>query len=144
MPVFYSMTLRPLLLFAFALLLSGCDLEALLADPRVVQREAEGKAIGSACRYAVRGIEDCYTLNDKALKTAIFAGWKEMDQYMRENKIEGQPSKIDKTVPAAAAMASDEAIVDDKKTTPVKADTKAAAKPKAAASSAPAKTAAAH
>lgn len=98
-----------------ALLLAGCDLAALLADPRVAQREAEGKAIGSACRYALRGIEDCYALNEKALKTAVFAGWKEMDQYMRENKIEGQASKIEKTVPAAAAMDKDETLVEDKK-----------------------------
>jgi hypothetical protein len=26
------------------------------------------KAIGSACRHALRGIEDCYTLNEKALQ----------------------------------------------------------------------------
>jgi hypothetical protein len=71
------------------LALSGCDLETLLADPRAVQREADGRAIGSACRHGMRSIEDCYSLNDKASKSAIFAGWKEMDTYMRENSIEG-------------------------------------------------------
>ena len=82
------MNLRPLLL-ALPLLLAGCDLESLLADPRVAQREADAKAIGSACRHGLRSIEDCYALNEKASKAAIFAGWKEMDQYMRDNKIEG-------------------------------------------------------
>jgi|UniRef100_UPI0035B0F03E hypothetical protein len=90
MPVF---TMNPRLLIAtVALLLAACDIPGLGPDPRIAMREAEGKAIGGACRYAVRGIEECYQLNPKALKTAIFEGWREMDQYMRENKIEGQPT----------------------------------------------------
>lgn len=50
--------------------------------------EAEGKAIGSACRQTGRALEDCYQINRRAPKAAIFAGWREMDGYMRENKIE--------------------------------------------------------
>ena len=83
----------PLLL---AFVLAGCDLAELLADPRIAQKEADGKAIGAACRHALRGIEDCYALNEKAQKTAIFAGWREMDQYMRDNNIQGQASMIRK------------------------------------------------
>ena len=87
----HLMTLR--LLFAtLVLLLAGCDIPGMGPDQRALQREADGKAIGGACRYAMRGIEDCYELNGKASKTAIFAGWKDMDQYMRDNKIEGQAS----------------------------------------------------
>lgn len=86
---------------AFALLLlGGCDIPGLGPDPRVVQREAEASAIGGACRHALRGLEDCYTLNPKSAKAAVFAGWKDMDVYMRENKLEGTPSvlgKVDKT-----------------------------------------------
>lgn len=81
-----------LLIASVALLLAACDIPGLGPDPRIAMREAEGKAIGGACRYAVRGIEECYELNPKALKTAVFEGWREMDQYMRENKIEGQPA----------------------------------------------------
>jgi hypothetical protein len=81
--------LQRLIWLPLVLLLSGCDLETLLADPRTLQREADGRAIGSACRHGLRSIEDCYSLNDKAPKAAIFAGWKEMDSYMRENSIEG-------------------------------------------------------
>jgi hypothetical protein len=76
-------------ILALVLLLAGCDLAALLADPKVVQREADGKAVGSACRHGLRSIEDCYSLNEKAPKSAVFAGWKDMDLYMRENNIEG-------------------------------------------------------
>jgi hypothetical protein len=80
--------------FALALLslLGACDIPGLGPDPKIAQREDEAKAIGGACRYALRGIEDCYALNPKASKAAVFAGWKDMDGYMRENKIEGIPA----------------------------------------------------
>jgi hypothetical protein len=102
------MILRLIFSTLIALALSGCSLEELLADPRVAQKEADGKAIGGACRHAIRSIEDCYRTNEKASKTAIFTGWREMDQYMRENKIEGQPSAMPKPEP-------EEVIIDDKK-----------------------------
>ena len=35
-----------------------------------------------------RSVEDCYALNSKADRAAVFAGWREMNDYMRENKIE--------------------------------------------------------
>ncbi len=62
-----------------------------IPDPvkEAAAREADGKAIGSACRHAMRAIEDCYTLNPRAQKAAVYQGWREMDEYMRENKIEG-------------------------------------------------------
>ena len=85
------MTPRLLFIPALALLLTACDIPGLGPDPRIAQREAEGKAIGGGCRYALRGIEECYRMNPKVPKTAVFEGWREMDQYMRENKIEGQP-----------------------------------------------------
>lgn len=97
------MTPRLLLIPLLALLLAACDIPGLGPDPRIAQREAEGKAIGGACRYAVRGIEECYQLNPKAPKTAIFEGWREMDQYMRENKLEGQPPSEDSRDTAGAA-----------------------------------------
>ena len=68
--------------------LAGCDLLGIEpASAVAAKREAEGKAIGGACRHAGRAIEDCYTLNRKADKGAIFAGWREMNDYMRENQI---------------------------------------------------------
>ncbi len=97
------------------LLLGGCEIPGLIPDPRVVQREADANAIGGACRHALRGIEDCYTLNPKAPKSAIFAGWKDMDSYMRENKIDGAPSmlgKADKPTRAPRSDASDASDAD--------------------------------
>lgn len=134
----FPMIARSLLL-AMSLLLAGCELEALLADPKVAQREADAKAIGGACRHGLRSIEDCYAMNSKASKSAIFTGWKDMDQYMRENKIEGVESKVLKAE-SPAAVAEDEEVValpakGKKEATDTKAEakTEAKAKPKAKA-----------
>ena len=78
-----------LLIPAVALLLAGCEIPGMGPDPKAVQREADAKAIGGACRLGLRSIEDCYILNEKASKADMFTGWKDMDLYMRENKIEG-------------------------------------------------------
>ena len=98
-PKIPSTALR-LLAFSSILLLTACDkIPGLGPDPRIAQREEEAKAIGGACRHALRGLEDCYTLNPKAPKALVFAGWKDMDAYMRENNIQGSPSvlgKVDK------------------------------------------------
>ena len=92
-----SSTALRLLALSSILLLTACDkIPGLGPDPRVAQREEEAKAIGGACRHALRGLEDCYTLNPKAPKASVFAGWKDMDAYMRENKIEGAPSVLGK------------------------------------------------
>jgi hypothetical protein len=68
---------------------AGCNLfgsEA--AEAAAARREADGKAVGGACRHAGRAIEDCYLLNRRADKAAVYAGWREMNDYMRENKLE--------------------------------------------------------
>ena len=96
-----------MLLPVAAVLLTGCldQVPGLGPDARTIVKENEAKAIGSACRHAMRGIEDCYTLNPKAPKSMVFAGWKEMDAYMREHNLEGTPSvltqKPEETKPSA-------------------------------------------
>ena len=81
-----------------------------MGDPAKVAeaKEAESRAIGSACRHAMRAIEDCYALNPRAQKAAVFAGWREMDEYMRENKIEGVAPVVPRPEPAAKKAAADE------------------------------------
>ena len=110
----HTTTLRRLALAAaMPVLLSACDIPGLGPDPRVVQREAEAKAVGGACRHALRGLEDCFTLNPKAPKAAVFAGWKEMDAYMRENKLEGTPSLLGRAEPKAEPRRSRASNADD-------------------------------
>ncbi len=63
-------------------------------------KEADARATGSACRHAGRGIEDCYVLNPNSARASVYAGWKEMNDYMRENNIaEVKPVVV---VPASA------------------------------------------
>jgi hypothetical protein len=80
------------LLLLLALPLTGCERLG-LEDPAKVAAaaESEGKAIGASCRNSGRGLEDCYQRNPKAIKAAIFAGWKDMNDYMTQNKIEVIP-----------------------------------------------------
>lgn len=73
--------------------LGGCDMVTQklgMEDPgkKEARLEPEGKAVGSACRHSGRAIEDCYSIYSWLPKAAIYAGWREMDAYMRENQIE--------------------------------------------------------
>ncbi len=91
---------RVLLLTLLALPLSGCELfGGESAEALGARKEAEGKAVGGACRHAGRAIEDCFALNKRADKAAVFAGWREMNDYMRDNKVEAVAPQ------AAAALA---------------------------------------
>ncbi|MBL0917666.1 MAG: hypothetical protein IBJ14_03105 [Hydrogenophaga sp.] len=86
-------TTLPLLLAASALV-AGCDALGIETATAVnARKEAEGRAVGSACRHAVRSIESCFQSNPRAGKAAVFAGWREMDQYMRDNNVVGMPSE---------------------------------------------------
>ena len=61
-----------------------------MEDPakKEARLEPEAKAVGSACRQSGRAIEDCYSIYGWLPKAGIYAGWREMDEYMRENKLE--------------------------------------------------------
>lgn len=84
-----SLIFLPLILISLA----GCEQvnqKLGLEDPakKEARQEAEGKAVGSACRQSGRAIEDCYSIYNWLPKAAMFAGWREMDEYMRQNQIE--------------------------------------------------------
>ena len=104
------------LIVVLAALLSGCDaltgaLGIEMPEKVAAARDADGKAIGGACRQAGRAIEDCYALNKKADKAGIVAGWRDMNDYMRENKIEAVTPQLTPTT--AAQLASMEAKAAD-------------------------------
>lgn len=91
--------LHTIVLVALLPVLGGCDMLAdLLELPnparQAAAKEAEGRAIGGACRHAGRSLEDCYTLNGSADKAAVFAGWRDMNDYMMEHKLDIVPSKL--------------------------------------------------
>jgi hypothetical protein len=131
-------------------LLSGCDMigGALgIESPEKVAaaREADGKAIGGACRHAGRAIEDCYALNKRADKSSVFAGWRDMNDYMRENNIESVAPQL--TAQVANLVSKDagpKAAVDSNEVKPTAgekpATDRAAATDKAKASEGKART----
>jgi hypothetical protein len=129
--IVFDQPYRPLrrLLLAGALLfaLVGCDLiqqklgiEAPAA--RNARLDAEGQAVGGACRQSGRAIEDCYSIYSWLPKAAIYGGWRDMDAYMRDNKLETvepqlpppQPPGTRKAKPPPAAEASEGAKVEEK------------------------------
>ena len=83
----------PLIVISAAFALAGCDMvqqKLGIEDPaaKAAKSDAEGKAVGGACRQSGRAIEDCYSIYSWLPKASIYEGWREMDSYMRENKIE--------------------------------------------------------
>lgn len=101
--------------------LGGCDViqQKLGLEPPAVKQarlEADGKAVGGACRQSGRAIEDCYSIYSWLPKSAIYEGWRDMDVYMRENKLETvepqlpppQPPGTRKKQPSAIGEATGE------------------------------------
>ena len=132
---------RPLHALAIPLLaiaLGGCELLG-GEDPAkaAAAKEAEGKAVGGACRHSGRALEDCYVMNPKAMKSAVYTGWRDMDAYMRENNIQAVvPDLVDapaggkKEQPAepAAAEGQGKAAEEKKAASEKKAEKKTGAK----------------
>ena len=102
--------LLPLLLLA-PLLVACEQVGELLELPNpqkdAMRVEAEGKAIGGACRQTGRSLEDCYVLNPGAQKAAVFAGWREMNDYMLQNNMQVVPSQLPLPAHALAQPAAE-------------------------------------
>jgi hypothetical protein len=100
-------------LLASSSMLAGCEwLGIEPASALAARKDAEARAVGAACRHAGRAIEDCYALNRRVDKGAMFAGWRDMNDYMRDNKIdEVAPLLANPTTPpdkVAAGRPADE------------------------------------
>lgn len=127
--------LHLLLFLAATFYAAGCERLG-VQDPAKVaaELEAEGKAIGAGCRHAGRSIEDCFSLNDRALKAAVFNGWKEMNDYMASNKIDVAPSQLAQAPAAVETQPAPvpQVKVESGKSKAAKAEPPAAAPPGAA------------
>ncbi|MDD4880365.1 MAG: hypothetical protein PHR30_13125 [Gallionellaceae bacterium] len=121
--------MKRIVIFAALLpVLAGCDqLKDRMGLPDPAKVEAEGKAVGSGCRHAGRGLEDCYKLNPYAEKSAIFAGWKEMNEYMMKNNMQSVPPQAPAAGPGEAMKEPQKAPAD--KPAETKPDAKAGTKP---------------
>ena len=110
-----------LTVFLFSSLLPGCDLiqqKLGLENPaaKTARDEADGKAVGGACRQSGRAIEDCYSIYSWLPKSSIYEGWRDMDAYMRDNKLE----TIEPQLPPVAAPETKKRATPAKKPPPEK------------------------
>ena len=77
--------------------------------------QADGKAVGGACRQSGRAIEDCYSIYSWLPRAAVYDGWREMDGYMRENKLETvEPQLPPVAAPTTKKTKATAAPADDK------------------------------
>src|SRR5574343_1340715 len=90
--------MRAYLLLPALALLTGCNwvmnVSGLAAE--------SNKAIGASCRQTGRSLEECYNRNPDADKAQIFAGWREMHEYMSNNKLETVAPPPDPVPPPVA------------------------------------------
>lgn len=115
------------------LALAGCDQVSQkfgLENPALKEArlEAEAKAVGSACRHSGRAIEDCYAIYGWLPKAGVYAGWREMDEYMRENKIDTIVPQLPPSEPPGAKKKKKPATDDAIEAAPAKAGEATAAK----------------
>ena len=99
-----SLLRKDLIAATLILSLAGCDMiqqQMGIEDPdaKAARTDAEGKAVGGACRQSGRAIEDCYSIYSWLPKAPIYEGWRDMDAYMRDNKME----TIEPQLPPASA-----------------------------------------
>ena len=92
---------------ALVLGMSGCDMikqKMGFEDPveKAARTEADGKAVGGACRQSGRAIEDCYSIYSWLPRASVYEGWRDMDAYMRDNKLE----TVEPQLPPVAAPVS--------------------------------------
>ena len=95
-----------LTVFLFAFSLPGCDMiqqKMGLENPaaKAAKDEADGKAVGGACRQSGRAIEDCYSIYSWLPRAAIYDGWRDMDAYMRDNTLETIAPQLPPPAPPA-------------------------------------------
>lgn len=105
------MTRKVILVIFLALgVTTGCE-QLGIPDPEKQAAAAteEGKAVGGACRHSGRALEDCYALNPGSPKAAVFDGWRSMNDYMTENRIEVVPPTLPPTTMGFAPKRAREA-----------------------------------
>lgn len=97
-PILRSHGVKLIAMLALSFSLSACDYVASFTKPKQTPEEAkaEGIALGAGCRQAGQSLEDCYQRNPDKLKAGIFAGWKDMHEYMAAKNI---PTVVPPPVP---------------------------------------------
>lgn len=92
--------MRALWVLPLALSLAGCNWFNHVTG---LSKDAD-RATGAACRQTGRSLEECYRRNPDADRAQIFAGWREMHEYMSKQQLPTMSPPPD-PVPAASAPA---------------------------------------
>jgi ATP-dependent phosphoenolpyruvate carboxykinase len=80
-------------LLLFTLFISGCDYSTNINKSKEYINKQDAIAFAS-CKQSGKTIEDCFIIQEDISKSGIFDGWKEMEQYMRENNLKEQSSSL--------------------------------------------------
>lgn len=91
--------MRSLLVVPLLLTLAGCNW---ISNVSGLSKDAN-KAVGAACRQSGRSLEECYQRNPDADKAQIYAGWREMHEYMVKQKLETIAPPPEPAAPPVAA-----------------------------------------
>lgn len=102
---------KPVLLASALLLaLPGCD----QVQNQINKPARDAKATGAGCRLSGRSLEDCYKRNPRAARADVYAGWKEMNDYMEKQKLEVMQPPPDEPKPEPAVEDSEAPAKDNK------------------------------
>lgn len=91
-------------IIAVTLALAGCD----QLNDQINKPARDAKATGAGCRLSGRSLEDCYKRNPRAARAEVYAGWKEMNDYMAKQKLNEMAPPPDEPKPAPEAAADEE------------------------------------
>lgn len=126
---FLSNCARAVLIVGIALGASGCEYVGGMFAPKPLEEQREeGLALGAGCRQAGQSLEDCYTRNPNSLKAGIYAGWKEMHEYMAAMNLDTAKSGAESDpIKKILDPKSDKALATAQRTSGDKGNTTAAA-----------------
>jgi len=97
--------MRALLILPLVLGLTGCNW---LSHVTGLSKGSD-QAVGAACRQTGRSLEECYQLNPDCDKGQVFAGWRDMQDYMVKEKLPTMsppPPPPPPPIPVAASVPS--------------------------------------
>ncbi|MBP8813744.1 MAG: hypothetical protein KBE25_05700 [Laribacter sp.] len=87
--------MRALFLLSVSTLLAGCNW---IGNVTGLNSEAN-QAIGAGCRQTGRSLEECYIRHPDADRAQIFAGWKQMNEYMSKHELPTMNPPVDPAPP---------------------------------------------
>ncbi|BEV70788.1 MULTISPECIES: hypothetical protein [unclassified Paludibacterium] len=91
--------MRAYLVLPLVLCLSGCN----WFNHVTGLSKEQDRATGAACRQTGRSLEECFRRNPDADKAQVFAGWREMHEYMTKQQLPTMMPPPDPPPPAASA-----------------------------------------